>query len=32
MAAYTFPGDTFTIQGDPEAVYESGRTYGRFAT
>jgi Nucleotidyltransferase domain len=32
MAAYTFPGDTFTIQGDPEAVYESGRADGRFAT
>lgn len=32
MAAYTFPADTFTIQGDPEAVHELGRAYGRFAT
>jgi Nucleotidyltransferase domain len=32
MAAYTFPVDTFTIEGDPEAVRESGRAYGRFAT
>lgn len=32
MAAYTFPVDTFTIDGDPEAVRESGRAYGRFAT
>jgi hypothetical protein len=32
MATYTFPADGFVVQGDPEAVRESGRSYGRFAT
>jgi hypothetical protein len=32
MATYTFPTDAFTIPGDHEAVRESGRAYGRFAT
>lgn len=32
MATYTFPADGFVVQGDPEAVRESGRAYGRFAT
>jgi hypothetical protein len=31
VAVYSFPGDTFTVEGDPEAVRESGRAYGRFA-
>ena len=31
MATYTFPADRFVVQGDPEAVRESGRSYGRFA-
>jgi hypothetical protein len=32
MATYTFPADGFVVQGDHEAVRESGRAYGRFAT
>jgi hypothetical protein len=32
MAIYAFPADGFVVQGDPEAVRESGRSYGRFAT
>jgi hypothetical protein len=32
MATYTFPADRFAVHGDPEAVRESGRAYGRFAT
>ena len=31
MATYIFPADGFVVQGDPEAVRESGRCYGRFA-
>ena len=31
MATYTFPADGFLVEGDPEAVRESGRAYGRFA-
>jgi hypothetical protein len=30
-ATYTFPGNAFVVQGDPEAVRESARSYGRFA-
>jgi hypothetical protein len=29
--AYTFPAEVFVVEGDPEAVRESGRSYGRFA-
>jgi hypothetical protein len=32
MATYAFPADGFMVHGDPEAVRESGRAYGRFAT
>jgi hypothetical protein len=32
MATYAFPADLLTLEGDPEAVRESGRAYGRFAT
>ena len=32
MATFAFPADTFTVEGDPEGVRESGRAYGRFAT
>ena len=32
MATYAFPADLLTVEGDPEAVRESGRAYGRFAT
>jgi hypothetical protein len=31
MANYVFPAEVFTVEGDPEAVRESGRAYGRFA-
>jgi hypothetical protein len=31
VATYTFPAEIFLIEGDPEAVRESGRSYGRFA-
>lgn len=31
VANYTFPAEIFVIAGDPEAVRESGRSYGRFA-
>jgi hypothetical protein len=32
MATYAFPADLLTLEGDPEAVRESGHAYGRFAT
>jgi hypothetical protein len=32
MRTYTFPADGFVIQGDHEAVHESGSAYGRFTT
>jgi hypothetical protein len=32
MATYTFPADSFTVEGDPEGVRETGRAYGRFAS
>jgi hypothetical protein len=32
MTTYSFPATTFEVEGDPEAVRETGRTYGRFAT
>jgi hypothetical protein len=32
MATYAFPADVFIVEGDPEAVRESGRAYGRFAS
>jgi type VII secretion system ESX-1 substrate len=32
MTTYSFPAASFAIEGDPEAVRETGRTYGRFAT
>jgi hypothetical protein len=32
MSTFDFPAATFVIEGDPEAVRESGRAYGRFAT
>ncbi len=32
MAIYTFPAGSFEVEGNPEAVAESGRSYGRFAT
>lgn len=32
MATYSFPADAFTVGGDPEAIRESGRAYGRFAS
>jgi hypothetical protein len=31
VATYTFPADVFVVEGDPGAVRESGRSYGRFA-
>jgi hypothetical protein len=31
MTTYSFPAATFVIEGDPEAVRDSGRAYGRFA-
>jgi hypothetical protein len=31
VATDTFPAEIFLIEGDPEAVRESGRSYGRFA-
>jgi hypothetical protein len=30
VAFHAFPADAFTVEGDPEAVRESGRAYGRF--
>lgn len=32
MPSYTFPADTFAVQGDPQAIREAGHAYGRFAT
>ena len=32
MPTFSFPARAFVIEGDPEAVQESGRAYGRFAT
>ncbi len=32
MPVFDFPGETFTVEGDPAAVRESGRSYSRFAT
>lgn len=32
MATFTFPAETFVVPGDPEAIAESGRAYGRFST
>jgi hypothetical protein len=32
MSSFDFPAATFVIEGDPEAVRDSGRAYGRFAT
>lgn len=32
MATFGFPAASFVIEGDPEAVRETGRAYGRFAT
>jgi hypothetical protein len=32
MPTFSFPARAFIIEGDPEAVRESGRAYGRFAT
>jgi hypothetical protein len=32
VPTFSFPSTTFVIEGDPEAVRESGRAYGRFAT
>lgn len=32
MAVVTFPAAEFTVEGDPGAVRESGRSYARFAT
>ena len=32
MITYSFPAATFTVEGSPEAVRETGRAYGRFAT
>jgi hypothetical protein len=31
VATYAFPEDAFVAHGDPEAIRESGRSYGRFA-
>jgi hypothetical protein len=31
VAAYTFPAETFVVEGEPEAVREVSRGYGRFA-
>jgi len=32
MTMYMFPADSFTVEGDPEGVRETGRAYGRFAS
>ena len=32
MPTFSFPAATYAIEGDPEAVRETGRVYGRFAT
>jgi hypothetical protein len=32
MLTYSFPAATFTVDGRPEAVHDSGHAYGRFAT
>ena len=32
MATFSFPAAAFVVEGDPEAVRDSGRAYGRFAT
>jgi hypothetical protein len=32
MPTFSFPAATFVIEGDPEAVRETGRAYGRYAT
>ena len=32
MPTFSFPAKAFGIDGDPQAVRESGRAYGRFAT
>jgi hypothetical protein len=32
VPTFTFPAAAFAIEGDPEAVRETGRRYGRFAT
>jgi hypothetical protein len=32
MPTFSFPAASFVIEGDPEAVRETGRAYGRFAT
>jgi hypothetical protein len=31
VATYAFPAAAFVADGDPEAIRESGRSYGRFA-
>jgi hypothetical protein len=32
MTTYSFPAASFAVEGSPEAVRETGRGYGRFAT
>jgi uncharacterized membrane protein YphA (DoxX/SURF4 family) len=32
MTTYSFPAASFAVAGSPEAVRETGRAYGRFAT
>jgi hypothetical protein len=32
VAVYTFPASSFTVEGDPEAIRTTGRSYGSFAT
>jgi hypothetical protein len=32
MPTFTFPAATLAVDGDPEAVRETGRAYGRFAS
>ncbi len=32
MAVFAFPAASFTVEGSPEAIRESGRSYARFAT
>lgn len=32
MAVVDFPAASFTVEGDPETIRESGRSYSRFAT
>jgi hypothetical protein len=32
MPTYSFPATAFVVEGNPEAVREAGRAYGRFAT